>query len=328
MKKFRLFNFGLLLGVVATSLVAACSTTPAPTPTFTVAQALTATTQAAGITATPSPTAVTEATATTPAGTTETPPPATPTVPPSPTSTPPPPEPAAGTIEVFGDAEMVYVPSGKFTMGSDSGDPDESPVHTVYLDGFWIDRTEVTNAAFQKCVASGVCSKPISPSHSRDTYYNNPEYADYPVIYMNHYDAEGYCRWVGKRLPTEAEWEKAARGTDGRSWPWGNTFDPGKLALGPGDDTARVGSNPAGASPYGVLDMAGNALEWVADWYALDYYAESPERNPQGPATGLDNVLRGGRWWDAESDLRPTKRWHLGSNTRTAYLGFRCALDR
>ena len=324
--------------------------TPAtPTPTFTVAQALTATAQTAGIVTTPSPTAVAEATATPPAGTREasptTTPPvettarptdtATPTVIPSPTATPAPTststhpsEPAAGTIKVFGDAEMVYVPSGRFTMGSDSGDPDESPAHTVYLDGFWIDRTEVTNAAFQKCVAAGACSQPISASNTRDSYYNNPAFADHPVIYMNHYDAEGYCRWVGKRLPTEAEWEKAARGTDDRRWPWGNTFDPGKLALGPGDDTAPVGSNPAGASPYGVLDMAGNVLEWVADWYAPDYYARSPERDPQGPAPGVDNVLRGGRWWDAEYDLRTTKRWHLGSNTRTAYLGFRCARDR
>jgi len=314
--------------------------TPAtPTPTFTVAQALTATTQAAGIIAIPSPTATTEATATLLIKTTATPPTATPrptdtptlspTPSPSPSPTPThPSEPAAGTIKVFGDAEMVYVPSGRFTMGSDSGDPDESPAHTVYLDGFWIDRTEVTNAAFQKCVAAGACSQPISASNTRDSYYSNPAFADYPVIYMNHYDAEGYCRWVGKRLPTEAEWEKAARGTDDRRWPWGNTFDPGKLALGPGDDTAPVGSNPAGASPYGVLDMAGNVLEWVADWYAPDYYARSPQRNPQGPATGVDNVLRGGRWWDAEYDLRTTRRWHLGSNTRTAYLGFRCARDR
>jgi serine/threonine protein kinase/formylglycine-generating enzyme required for sulfatase activity len=316
----------------------------APTPTFTVAEALTATTQAAGIPATPTPTALVDATATPPAGTAETPSAAipttasptvtiTPTVTAPPTATPsltpaPPAEPAAGTTKVFGDAEMVYVPSGTFTMGSDSGEPDEAPAHTVYLDGFWIDRTEVTNAAFQKCVEAGVCSQPIKSSDSRDSYYSNPAFADYPVIYMNHYDAEGYCRWVGKRLPTEAEWEKAARGTDGRSWPWGDTFDPGKLALGPGDDTAQVGSNPAGASPYGVMDMAGNVLEWVADWYASDYYGQSPERNPRGPATGLDNVLRGGRWWDAEYDLRTTRRWHLGSNTRNPALGFRCASDR
>lgn len=340
----------VITGIVILALVAAACVTiwtlarpkPAtPAPTFTVAQALTATAQTTGAVTTPSPVATAEATATalvaiteTPTATPTTAPPTdtpTPTVTPSPTAMPTPvspAEPAAGTIKVFGGTEMVYVPSGKFTMGSDSGDPDESPVHTVYLDGFWIDRTEVTNAAFQKCVEAGACSRPINSSNTRDNYYNNPTFADYPVIYMNHYDAEGYCRWVGKRLPSEAEWEKAARGTDGRAWPWGDTFDAGKLGIGHGEDTARAGSNPAGASPYGALDMAGNVLEWVADWYAPDYYAQSPERNPQGPATGVDNVLRGGRWWDAEYDLRTTRRWHLGSNTRTAYLGFRCARDR
>jgi len=340
----------VITGIVILALVAAACVTiwtlarpkPAtPAPTFTVAQALTATAQTTGAVTTPSPVATAEATATalvaiteTPTATPTTAPPTdtpTPTVTPSPTAMPTPvspAEPAAGTIKVFGGTEMVYVPSGKFTMGSDSGDPDESPVHTVYLDGFWIDRTEVTNAAFQKCVEAGACSRPINSSNTRDNYYNNPTFADYPVIYMNHYDAEGYCRWVGKRLPSEAEWEKAARGTDGRAWPWGDTFDAGKLGIGRGEDTARAGSNPAGASPYGALDMAGNVLEWVADWYAPDYYAQSPERNPQGTATGVDNVLRGGRWWDAEYDLRTTRRWHLGSNTRTAYLGFRCARDR
>lgn len=319
--------------------------TPA-TPTFTVAQALTATTQATGPAETPTATASATAPATTAVDVTATPTSitptttrpadtATPTPSPSPTATPSPTsdttpalEPAAGTIRVFGETEMVYVPSGTFLMGSDTGDPDEAPAHTVYLDGFWIDRTEVTNAAFQKCVAAGACSRPLNASNSRESYFNNPAFADYPVVYMNYYDAEAYCRWVGKRLPTEAEWEKAARGTDGRRWPWGDTFDPTKLALGPGDDTAPVGSNPAGASPYGVLDMAGNVLEWVADWYAPDYYAQSPPNNPQGPETGVDNVLRGGRWWDAEYDLRTTKRWHFGSNTRNPSLGFRCARDK
>lgn len=319
-------------------------TSTTPTPTFTVAQALTATAQAMGVTApptpmstaglptdtpTPSPTAIpTTATPTNTPIPTDT---STPTMTPSPTATltpVPPAEPAAGTIKVFGDAEMVYIPSGKFIMGSDSGDPNEAPAHTVYLDGFWIDRTEVTNAAFQKCVEAGACSQPLNSSNTRNNYYNNPAFADYPVIYMNHYDAEGYCRWAGKRLPTEAEWEKAARGTDSRTWPWGDTFDRNKLGLGPGNDTARVGSNPAGASPYGVLDMAGNVLEWVADWYSSDYYTQSPEHNPQGPATGVENVLRGGRWWDVEYDLRITKRWHLGSNERNPALGFRCARDQ
>jgi serine/threonine-protein kinase len=345
-----------LLAILALA-VAACFATQmlirlisaTPTPTFTVAQALTATAQAMKATATPTPmttaglptdtptplpTAIPTTAIPTPSPTaipttatpTGTP---TPTVTPSPTVTPAPPtEPAAGTIKVFGDAEMVYIPSGEFIMGSDSGDPNEAPIHTVYLDGFWIDRTEVTNAAFQKCVEAGACNQPLNSSNTRSNYYNNPTFADYPVIYMNHYDAEAYCRWAGKRLPTEAEWEKAARGTDGRTWPWGNTFDRSKLGLGPGNDTARVGSNPEGASPYGVLDMAGNVLEWVADWYSADYYTQSPVRNPQGPATGVENVLRGGRWWDVEYDLRTTRRWHLGSNERNPALGFRCARDR
>jgi len=170
---------------------------------------------------------------------------------------------------------MVYVPAGEFIMGSDEGDSDEQPVHTVYLDAFYIDKYEVTNAQYRRCVEAGAYSLP----HSTDRY-TDPNYAEYPVVYVDWYQAEAYCRWAGKRLPTEAEWEKAARGTEGRIWPWGNAFDGSKVnscdkncpydyndaSVDDGyADTAPVGSYPAGASPCGALDMAGNVWEWVAD---------------------------------------------------------------
>ncbi len=225
---------------------------------------------------------------------------------------------------------LVYVPEGEFLMGSEDGYGDESPEHTVYLDAYWIDQTEVTNAQYQQCVEDGACSLPDETySWSRNDYYGNSAYADYPVIYVNWNQASDYCEWAGRRLPTEAEWEKAARGTDGRTYPWGEKSPNANLAnynenIG---DTTEVGSYPAGASPYGALDMAGNVWEWVADWYDDDYYDASPFENPQGPASGFYRAIRGGSWYDIGKFLRAALRDDFDSDYSHPAFGFRCALS-
>jgi formylglycine-generating enzyme required for sulfatase activity len=242
----------------------------------------------------------------------------------------------SGTIRVWGkdNAEMVYVPAGEFTMGSDEGGSDEQPVHTVYQDAFWIDKYEVTNAQYRACVEAGACDEP-----SDIAYYAANYYAQHPVVYVRWPQAEAYCQWAGKRLPTEAEWEKAARGTDGRTYPWGNTFDGSKLNFcdkncsffwndASVDDgyafTAPVGSYPAGVSPYGALDMAGNVWEWVADWYDPGYYSQSSGRNPHGPGSGVERVLRGGSWSSTAPYVRGATR-HWAYSVHPDFVGFRCA---
>lgn len=296
--------------------------TPTATPTATATNTDTPTG-----TPSPTPTSTPTSTATPTASSTPTPT-ATPTQKPTPT----PSEPAAGTTKVFGGVEMVYVPSGTFTMGSDTGEPDERPVHNVWLSGFWIDRYEVTNAQYRSCVDAGQCKRPAyEKSNTRGDYFTDPQYNDYPVIFVSSDDAAMYCRWVGKRLPTEAEWEKAAswdwRTSTKFTWPWGNTFDNSKVRDGTRKDTSRVGNYPTGASPYGAMDMAGNVSEWTADYYAADYYAASPSSNPKGPATGYGRVVHGGTWWDVDYDLRTTRRKQEDANARQMYLGFRCACN-
>ncbi|MBI3536650.1 MAG: SUMF1/EgtB/PvdO family nonheme iron enzyme, partial [Chloroflexi bacterium] len=180
-------------------------------------------------------------------------------------------------------AEMVSIPEGEFLMGSGLNDTqgasDEKPQHLVYLDAFMMDKFEVTNALYKKCVDARSCARPSeSKSYTRSSYYGNPSFDNYPVIYVSWNDADTYCKWLGKRLPTEAEWEKAARGTDGRIYPWGNSFEKNRLnSIESGrDDTTEVGIFPTGASPYGAQDMAGNVWEWVADWYDNKYYFINP----------------------------------------------------
>ena len=217
-------------------------------------------------------------------------------------------------------AEMVNVPAGEFLMGSDNGYNNEKPHHTVYLDEYWIYKTEVTNAQYAKCVGAGSCREPYDT-----TYYNDSSYAQHPVMKVYWEQAKGYCTWAGSRLPSEAEWEKAARGTDGRTYPWGDQEPTCDLAnfYNCGGKTKTVGSLAQGASPYGALDMAGNVYEWVQDWYAEGYYANSAGENPAGPALGVYHVVRGGSWVDAPWFIRASFRVR---DVPTYYdnFGFRC----
>lgn len=248
------------------------------------------------------------------------------------TSVPPTPTLGVGSTLTGNDGmSLLYIPAGKFTMGSDDGNDDEKPAHTVNLDAFWIDKTEVTNTMYAQCVAGGKCDAPsTTTSARRDSYYGNPQFDNFPVINVDWNMADTYCEWAGRRLPTEAEWEKAARGTDGRTYPWGNDA-PNKNLLnydGPNDgDTTEVGAYPNGVSPYGVLDMAGNVDEWVADWYGEIYYTSSPLSNPLGPSSGQYRVLRGGPWLTYDYYIRSSYRGSLDPSHTDYYTGFRCAMD-
>ena len=230
---------------------------------------------------------------------------------------------------------LLYVPYGEVTMGSNNGDLDEKPVHKVNLYGFWIDQTEITNAMYAKCVDSGRCNLPSSSkSFTRDSYYGNSEFADYPVIYVDWNRAKSYCEWADRRLPTEAEWEKAARSNDGRIYPWGDSAPNNNLlnfndAVG---DTTEVGEYSDGASPYGALDMAGNVWEWVADWYGANYYSTLGENvlNPKGPTSGQYRIFRGGSWFvnSIDNSVRSSNRFaHLATDFTGIDIGFRCAVS-
>ena len=226
--------------------------------------------------------------------------------------------------EVADPSEMVSVPAGDFPMGcnaavdKDCAD-DEKPQHTVTLSAFEIDRTEVTQAQYTACVLAGSC-EPAACDWSCDK-------TTYPASCVTWSQANSYCAWAQKRLPTEAEWEKAARGADGNKYPWGNgepTCDLANIA-GCNDGAVAVGSLSAGASPYGALDMAGNMVEFVADWYDEKYYADSPAADPTGPATGKRYGGRGGGYKSDADFVRTSKRDWYDSTDNAPSLGFRCA---
>jgi serine/threonine-protein kinase len=224
---------------------------------------------------------------------------------------------------------QVFVPQGEFDMGSDDGWESEKPVHTVGLKAYWIDQTEVTNVQYSLCVQADACVPPSSSgSFTRDRYYNNLDFSHYPVISVSWYDAMAYCEWAGRRLPTEAEWEKAARGVDGRIYPWGEDISC-ELAnyIDCFGDTSPVGSFPFAASPFGALDMAGNVWEWISDWYYVGYYNDSPLDYPLGPDSGAYRVVRGGSWNDYEWYLRTTNRYSYFPDNKRVSIGFRCAID-
>ena len=224
------------------------------------------------------------------------------------------------------EPSMVLVPAGEFTMGSANGDADERPPHQVYLDSFLIDRHEVTveqYAAFLQETGNS------APSDWRTM--NQPSNKKRPVSNVDWADAAAYCKWAGKRLPTEAEWEKAARGTDGRLYPWGNEpptprhANYGQTGSSNNGALAPVGSFEEGKSPYGVYDMAGNVWEWVSDWYDHDYYKGSQQRNPEGPPTGGFKGIRGGAWNSSPRALRSSDRYWDPPTFRSQYLpGLRC----
>ncbi len=253
------------------------------------------------------------------------PPTPTPTETVTPTATPPPP------------SDMVLIPAGSFQMGCDPAhnggykcESDELPLHAIYLDSYRIDRTEVTTAQYAQCVAEGACTS-LLPSYDNE----NPVS---PVVWVRWSQADAYCRWLGKRLPTEAEWEKAARGPrDTRAFPWGDDLPNCTLANYRIEVTAggcikvcfwggnAVDSYLQGASPYGVLNMAGNIHEWVNDWVQSDYYSVSPTSNPTGPATGTSRMSRGGAWWTPRDYLRVASRLGLWPDGGGNWVEFRCA---
>ncbi len=242
----------------------------------------------------------------------------TPTMTPSPTPTidhrRPPPNPNLGTTwqRPQDEMNMVYVPAGSFMMGSEGGGSDEKPVHEVLLDEFWIDQTEVTNSQYAELLSEagnqeegGVTWLYMGGSNDQieeenGVFVARSEFAEHPVINVTWYGAKAYCEWVDGQLLSEAQWEYAARGPEGRTYPWGEetpTCDQAQFGDCNGQ-TVSVGSFADGASWNGALDMAGNAWEWVNDWYDSSYYANSPQNNPQGPDDGTSKVLRGGSWPD------------------------------
>ena len=282
------------------------------------------------------------------------------------------PTPAMGSTQVSpkDDMVMVFVPAGEFEMGGQYDDPSSFPVHTVYLDAFWIDQTEVTNEMFAKFMdSSGYVTDAEKAGFSNEfrpadqqliweevkgLAWNHPDgensnisgIQEHPVVHVSWNDAGAYCTWADRRLPTEAEWEKAASWNEltGEKYrfPWGNDFDgtllnfcdkncPVEFAAETSWDdgyaeTSPVGSFPDGASPYGALDMSGNVFEWVADWYGADYYRHSPASNPLGPDSGQDRSARGGAWGADIGWIAPAHRAPWEPSFAFQALGFRCAL--
>ena len=234
--------------------------------------------------------------------------------------------------------EMALIPAGTSLMGSDAGFLSERPAHMVELNDFYIDKYEVSNAQYRACVEDLTCELPTN-----STAYISTRFQDYPVVFVNWEMAETFCEWRGGHLPTEAQWEKAARGTDLSTYPWGSSFDgtalnfcdmncTSSLSNNKFNDhytsTSPVGFYEGGESMYGVYDLAGNVVEWTQDWYVEDYYLHySPLSNPQGPDNGIHKVLRGGSWLDSKEGVLSYRRVHLSPVSSFNYIGFRCAMD-
>ena len=225
---------------------------------------------------------------------------------------------------------MVTIPAGPFLMGTQSpkGRADEWPQRTVQVDAFAMDEVEVTNERYMTFVTTTGHRSPPNP-YGTGVLVSAKGIEQLPVVQVTWYDAKAYCAWAKKRLPTEAEWEKAARGTDGRTFPWGEDTPTSKRANYDRewveDKTLHpVGALPAGDSPYGIKDMSGNAREWVQDWYDPDYYANAPTKNPQGPDKGIVRVIRGGSWHSPHSDITATARGRGGFALQPPGTGFRC----
>jgi len=228
---------------------------------------------------------------------------------------------------------LVCVPAGDFVMGSGNANTstDEKPQHVVYLDAYWVDKTEVTNAQYAQCVSDGDCDPPnANASDTRSNYYRDDRYSNYPVMNVSWNNANAYCAWAERQLPTEAQWEKAARGDDGRIYPWGDST-PDKTDANFEDstkgDTTAVGQYLTGSSPYGAMDMAGNVWEWTSDWYDENYYSSQTQwKNPTGPISGNDRVQRGGGWATPGLGIRTTLRYPEAPNNSSTSTGFRCVL--
>jgi len=243
--------------------------------------------------------------------------------------------------------EMVLVSAGEFPMGSDkkvdkNAYQPELPRRNVYLDAFEIDKFEVTTVQFLKFVLA--TNRPPLLDWRYDGGNFQESMASHPVMHVSWYDADAYCKWAGKRLPTSAEWEKAARGEDGRIYPWGNQpAGPSRANFGRGGLSGPVRDRPErlllyppiisvdkyenAVSPYGVFQMAGNVAEWTADWYDPNYYKTAPNRNPKGPEKGTQKAFRGGGWIDSTPSVRPAQRNGTDPNTKMNWLGFRCVRD-
>ena len=347
----------IVLAVVAVGAFMVLGNKPEPTPTSSRVVARATATDKPVETLTPPPTVVVVVTATPDPDSIPNAAPATVVVvvtatsPPD-TLTPTPTEEPDLPSTLTGDdgAEMILIPEGEFIRGSTRDQVDEAvrlcnqgsdndpctfdefanemPQREITLSAFYIDRTEVTNAQFESCVRAGDCSRPGTGGRQGD-YYGNSRYDNYPVINVSWYDADAYCRWADKRLPTEAEWEKVARGEQGNIWPWGDSWDSSRANTderGPNDLT-RVGSYSSGASPYGVLDLSGNVWEWVQDRYDDDYYASAPDTDPPGPSSGSRRVVKGGGWSSFRHYVRAANRGSKPPNDPSVYTGFRCAAD-
>lgn len=237
-------------------------------------------------------------------------------------------------------APMILIPAGAFLMGSNDGLPNERPEHTVTLNAYYIDQFEVTAGRYQKFIESA--KRDLPPTWDDEAAQT---LSDLPAVGMSWTDAAAYCKWAGRRLPTEAEWEKAARGTDGRRYPWGHmqpfvdiaNYNRGiwvseaitlvPVSSGLEGMSVRHGLKEGGKSPYGLFHMAGNAAEWVADWYDREFYQKNPDKNPNGPATGEKRVIRGGSWADLPTALRVTARFSAEPDFEERTIGFRCATD-